>query len=329
MACFRPRDAYRSLTPHSGDGRAIVFYPKSGIEYLKLRVPCGQCFGCRLDRSRSWAIRCVHEASLYDQNCFITLTFDDKYLNPKRSLVKRDFVLFMKRLRRYVAPRVATSCFVGSSGRLKIVNSYKPWGVRFFHCGEYGSKFARPHHHACLFNFDFPDKYLWRERDGVKLYRSPILESLWSDVVSRERFGYCTIGDVTFESAAYVARYIMKKRFGTASVGHYDGREPEYITMSRGGRDGRGIAYDWYSRNKHDLKYNDFVIHKGSRCAVPKYYNVQRKLDFPVEYDNLYRERVARGRADPDNTLERLAVREVVSRARCAVLEREYEGGCQ
>jgi hypothetical protein len=45
-------------------------------------------------------LRCYHESQLYPQNCFITLTFDNEHLNVDGSLVKRDYVLFMKRLRK-------------------------------------------------------------------------------------------------------------------------------------------------------------------------------------------------------------------------------------
>ena len=99
-------------------------------------------------------------------------------------------------------------------------------GVRFFHCGEYGELLYRPHYHACLFGFDFSDKVLWSTRGGVRLYRSKILEKLWT-------FGFSTIGDVTFESAAYVARYCTKKITGDKADEHYNGRSPEYVTMSR------------------------------------------------------------------------------------------------
>ena len=119
-------------------------------------MPCGQCIGCRLERSRQWAIRCVHEASLWPDNCFVTLTFDDDNIISSGSLVKADFQKFMKRLRKRFGK-----------------------GVRYFHCGEYGDLLGRPHHHACLFNFSFPDRYLWSSSGGVNLYRSPTLEELW------------------------------------------------------------------------------------------------------------------------------------------------------
>ncbi len=198
--------------------------------YHAIQLPCGQCSGCRLERSRSWAVRCVHEASLHDENCFITLTFNNHYLDPIGSLDKRTFQLFMKRLRKEIAP-----------GK-----------VRFFHCGEYGSKMKRPHHHACLFGFDFPDKWLFDTREGVDLYRSPMLERLWP-------FGFSTIGEVTFESAAYVARYISKKINGELAPAHYARVDhktgemfsilPEYITMSLR----PGIAGAWFDKFEGDV----------------------------------------------------------------------------
>ena len=151
-------------------------------------VPCGQCIGCRLERSRQWAIRCVHEASLHTDNCFITLTYSPDCLPSDGSLNHDDFQKFFKRLRKHIAPKK----------------------IRYYMCGEYGedlqqpSKLGRPHFHACLFGLDFDDKQLYIVRDDVKLYTSATLEKIWGK-------GFVTIGDVTFESAAYVARYIAKK----------------------------------------------------------------------------------------------------------------------
>ena len=161
MPCYHPIPAYRS--PRCLDlksGKPKIFFKEIQVKawpgYESFEVPCGQCIGCRLERSRQWAMRCCHEASLYDLNCFITLTYDPEHLPPDGSLVLDHFQRFMKRLRKRF----------GS-------------GIRFFHCGEYGEKFARPHYHACLFNFDFPDKVLYTIRDEIRLYRSAILEELW------------------------------------------------------------------------------------------------------------------------------------------------------
>ena len=129
MPCFSPLDGYRSRTVNASGKRSIVFDIHEGFHDRPVSVPCGQCVGCRLEKSRQWAMRCVHEASLYDENCFITLTYDDEFLPVGGSLDKGAFPRFMKRLRKKFEPR----------------------RIRFYHAGEYGDRFGRPHYHALLF----------------------------------------------------------------------------------------------------------------------------------------------------------------------------------
>jgi hypothetical protein len=295
MPCYSPIRAYRSrdgINPDTGKW-PIVFNIYDGYGDLPIDVPCGQCIGCRLERSRQWAIRCVHEASLYDNNCFVTLTFDDDHLDKNLSLNKRDFVLFMKKL------------------RFKFGQ-----GIRFFHCGEYGFLLQRPHHHVILFNFDFPDKYLWDIRNGNRLYRSPELEALWP-------YGFSSIGDVTFESCAYVARYIMKKVTGKNAGSHYNGREPEYITMSRR----PGIAREWFDKYQTDVFPNDYVvIRNGLKCKPPKYYdNIYDKIDpKSMKHVKFNRKLDALKRKD-DNFPRRLNVRERIQELRAEKLVRVLE----
>lgn len=302
MPCFHPLDAWR---PIDGSSKLILTYhPKKCSSITPhLQVPCGQCVGCRLERSRQWAIRCVHEASLYADNCFITLTYNSENLPHDSSLDVREFQLFMKRLRKRFGE-----------------------GIRFFHCGEYGENFGRPHYHACLFNFDFPDKVLWRISDsGEKLYRSAILEELWP-------FGFSSVGSVSFKSAAYVARYIMKKITGDAAERHYihidrttgeiHTRKPEYTTMSR--RPGIGKA--WFDKYHSDVYPDDFVIINDKKMKPPRYYDTQFELLYPHEMDDLKlsRELSAEKRLD-NNTVERLAVREQVQLARLSKLKKSLE----
>lgn len=288
MTCYHPITAWRSQEGRGVNGRwPLVFNKRDGYEDLEVKVPCGQCVGCRLDRSRQWAIRCIHEASLHSQNCFITLTYDDSHLTTS-SLVPRDFVLFMKRLRKMYGN-----------------------GIRFFHCGEYGSLNQRPHHHAILFNFDFPDRELWSVKRGFRLDRSASLEDLWP-------YGFSTIGSVTFESAAYVARYIMKKVTGDLAVEHYQGRVPEYVTMSRR----PGIAYDWIRKFRDDVYPNDYVVIRGGiKSRPPRYYDsvydnftsaiVTSDVKFRSLHDLKYFRRLnARLRAS-DSSDRRLRVREI------------------
>ena len=157
---------------------------------------CGQCAECRLKRSREWAVRCMHEASLHRENCFLTLTYRDDF--RAISLRYKDFQGFLKRLR----------------------SRYPNKKILFFACGEYGETNPvtkvvdggkyRAHFHALLFGFNFPDRVPCRLLGGADMYNSAILDATWG-------FGNCKIGDVTFESAAYVARYAMKKVTGAIS----------------------------------------------------------------------------------------------------------------
>lgn len=308
MPCYYPLTGYRSRQVTRNGKRAIVFNTTDGYADLQVTVACGQCIGCRLERSRQWAVRCVHEASLYDDNCFITLTYEDKYLPQGGSLVKSDFQKFMKRLR----------------------FRFPDTKIRYFMCGEYGETFGRPHYHACIFNFDFPDKVLWRVRDGIRLYLSEILLELWP-------FGFSTIGDVTFDSAAYVARYVLKKITGESSEDFYKRVDldittgeifncydllPEYCAMSRR----PGIGREWFDRYCSDVFPDDFVIVNGKKVSPPKYYNNLYELDCPESYQEMKDKRVTRAFANrSDNTIERLIVKEKVKRGALNLLKREIE----
>jgi len=296
MPCYHPLSAFQCA-----DG-SIVFYESKRHDTVKsLSLPCGQCVGCRLERSRQWAIRCMHEAQMHTQNCFITLTYDDAHLPSDRSLHYRDFQLFIKRLRkRYPGRR-----------------------IRYYMAGEYGENFGRPHWHACIFGLDFDDKKLWKRTSANSvLYRSADLELLWP-------FGYSSIGDVTFESAAYVARYIMKKVTGKNAKEHYQeidpdtgeitNRTPEFTKMSLK----PGIGYEWYKQYTSDVYPHDYVIVRGKKVKPPKYYDKKFKIDNPYEFDELLYIREKSAKLNyADNTLERLAVKEQVTKAKLQKLKR-------
>lgn len=325
--CVKPLNAYRDLNSFTRNGKNKIIVlgrryddkdlPTDG-SYEPLILPCGQCRECRLSRSRVWALRCVHEASLYSENCFVTLTFNDDNLNPQGTLVKSDFQKFMKRLRKHHNGLEAVNVHSGESSRIH-------FPIRYFHCGEYGSKLTRPHHHACIFNFDFHDKRLWKIRDGVRLYRSPELERLWP-------YGYCTVGDVTFESAAYVARYIMKKVNGDQAASHYvevdedTGEmfylEPEYITMSRR----PGIAKDWIEKNYTDVYPKDFTTINGKKFKPARYYDQIYDLVNPEDMERVKRKRLTEMRSKKDeNTMSRLRQRDAILKSKAKKLVRGLE----
>ena len=101
MPCYHPLTGYLARDANESGKRSIVFDPRKALGTDVVRqVPCGRCIGCRLERSRQWAVRCVHEASCWRDNCFITLTFSDQFLPKDGSLDVTYFQKFIKRLRK-------------------------------------------------------------------------------------------------------------------------------------------------------------------------------------------------------------------------------------
>lgn len=216
----------------------------------KVILPCGQCFACRLNRARDWATRCILEAKMHDENCFITLTYDPKYFPENGSLVKKHFQLFMKRLRKALGDRK----------------------IRYYMCGEYGEKFGRPHFHAIIFGYMPKDLDLYKVSNGIELYKSAFLAKIWKK-------GFVSVGAVTYESCAYVARYIDKKLTGERGIEAYGEKIPPYTNMSLR----PGIGAPFLERYGEDIYSKDFiVIRDGIKVKPPRY--------FDSIYDNFYGE---------------------------------------
>lgn len=249
-------------------------------------IPCGKCIGCLLDKSRDWATRCMLEADYHEHNSFITLTYNDDHLpesremindltgeiseSPFRTLQKRDFQLFMKRLRKRLEP-------------LKI---------RYFACGEYGSKTFRPHYHAIIFGYDFPDKKLLKTNfRGDKYYVSDFLSSCWSDNDDKP-IGNVLVTDISFDTCAYVARYCLKKQDNDLSL-FYDiyNLDKEFTLMSRK----PGIGRLYYDDNKRKIYEDGRIIlsdYKGARfLRTPKYYDKLYDIDYPSDFEKIKEDR--------------------------------------
>ena len=301
MPCFKPLEAWRSSEITSNGKSPVVFGRTGPHQYIPLKLACGACIGCRMDRSLSWAIRCLYEAQLQEANCFITLTYSDELLPWDGSLVKSHFQEFIRSLRK----------------RFKIK-------IRYYMCGEYGEKLSRPHYHACLFGIDFPDKEIWKQTEGILTYTSDILEKTWGR-------GFCTIGDLNFQTAAYTARYINKKITGEKAESHYTVTcpttgmlihlEPEYNNMSLK----PGIAKEWYEKYPGDVYPSDFLIYKGKKVKVPRYFDKILEQENPHELEIIKQQRKIRARKDRENnTPERLLVREKIQHLKVKQLHRSY-----
>jgi len=277
MPCFRPLTGYRSAYVNAGSGkRSIVFnrreaLPEDHPQGAPITLPCGQCRFCRLEHSRQMALRCLHESSLYEKNCFLTLTYNNQSLPRGGTLDYNAPVLFMKRLR----------------------DRYGP-SIRSFGCAEYGELLQRPHYHILIFNHDFSDKDLIK---GGKypLFRSSELEKLWP-------FGHSSIGEVNFETAAYVARYVCKKITGPRAALHYESVDPQSgevvsrlperaVCVSRR----PGIGRTWAEANAAFVRHHDFVVLRGKKVRPAKYYDRIFDLADPEGFAKVKEKRKAGG----------------------------------
>lgn len=307
MSCYYPLTAYPSLRVNPATGkRSMVFDPNQGFRDQEVQLPCGRCAQCRLKKAAQWATRCHHEASLHQDNMFITLTYNNQHLPKSGSLSLIDHQHFMKRLRKSVHP-------------LK---------VRFLMCGEYGEQTKRPHYHYLIFGFKFDDlKFFRNTKTGFPIFRSKKLEELWP-------YGYSEIGNVTFESANYVARYTLKKMHGQDALEKYltfdketgeifNELKPEFNTMSRR----PGIASDWFKKFG-EQKYKDqqdYIIINGRKLQQPKYYDNQFEVIDSDLLAEIKMQRKIKAKNNVDNTHDRRMVKKQIQQQKLTLLNRDYE----
>lgn len=264
---------------------------REGFVDRPVDLPCGQCITCRLAKAQAWATRAVHEAQMHERNCFITLTYDDEHLPEDGSLDVRDWQLFAKRLRKKVGP------------------------FRFLHCGEYGDNTHRPHYHALLFGLDFHrDRKPWNYHgSSSQLWISDTLESTWGQ-------GFTSIGPLTEQSAAYVARYTVKKATGPGGAERYrridltTGEEfyvrPDYATMSRR----PGIGSSWLEKYHRDVYPSDQVVHNGRKLRPPEFYDRRLEASDPGLLADLKEQRRAKAQTDTGNDRLRAVERNQLDR---------------
>lgn len=294
MTCYHPLLAYRN------EGKIVFNKPFAFAKGFNL--PCGQCIGCRLKYSQEWAVRLMHENQMHEKSCFITLTMNDEYLQSRDnpySLDKSEFQRFMKRLRKRYGNE-----------------------IRYFHCGEYGEKNNRPHYHAIIFGMDFEDKELFHVREEIRLYISQNLAELWP-------YGFVTIGEVTMESCAYVARYVTKKIKGKDAEKHYirwdpltgEGIpiQPEYATMSRK----PGIGKTWFDKYKSDVFPHDYVVIKKHKIRPPRFYDNQLTEEELTQLKNKREQELPEVIDEYNEAMDRLWVEEAVKEKRLDLLIRE------
>lgn len=264
VPCYSPLEGWRHRETNGFTMNTQVAQRDS-----PLTVPCGQCIGCRLERSRQWAIRNLHENQMHDYSCFITLTYDDDNLPYGGTLVLDHFQKFMKRLRK-------------AHGK-----------IRFFHCGEYGETTFRPHYHALIYGWKPDDPTLFARTDEYNLYSSGVLTDVWG-------YGHATFGDVTFDTAAYTSRYVTKKITGEPAASYYRyvdedtgeiiDRKPPYATMSRR----PGIGMPWLQKYGSEAYTHDSVIMRGREMQPPKAYDRAFEHTDPATLESVKTQRLVK-----------------------------------
>lgn len=236
MACYHPIPARRSQ-----DGGPWRLHPQLGT--ADATVPCGKCLGCRTDRQNVWVTRCTHEAALWENNKFVTLTYDDEHLPPELRL--DDLQKFLKRLRK-----------AADKENQRHIITEGPSAIRYVACGEYGERTQRPHYHLILFNCAFSDEKPYDD----KLSTSKTLELLWKQ-------GAAKLAPFSSATAAYVAGYLTK----TGKRDYYNelGQKltPPFFRMSLR----PAIGQKWVDKYSTDIQ-NGYTIIDGIRKKLPRYY---------------------------------------------------------
>lgn len=304
MPCYQPLLGipYPASHPKYGQYRVIgkatdthiieyAIDPDTG-QYLEgVRLPCGRCIGCRLDKSREWATRLQCEALDYpeDANWFVTLTYaqpdDGKDLPSygRIASVNADGALtlnrqhptdWLKRFREHHARKVSYN-YEPPTYFDKRLGKERPLGIRYFLAGEYGDRTMRPHYHAIMMNCPLNDiRFIGNNKLGMPLYTSDLMTETWG-------FGHVTIGRMTWQTAAYVARYTLKKASGdTDALYEKLGLEPEYTVMSRM----PGIGCEYLMKHSQEIYTDDEIILPALSKDKP---NVQRP---PKYFDRVFQE---------------------------------------
>lgn len=243
------------------------------------RVPCGQCFGCRISHARDWGVRMVHESQLHPgKSMFLTLTYRPECL--PETLEPDAPSAFMKRLRDRID---------------------RP-GVKFFCSGEYGEKFSRPHYHICIIGY-WPDDAKVYKNGKFPLFTSRLIEDCWGQ-------GFAPFGLLSLEGAMYTARYILKKVNGKRKEKHYSAhfdedfnfwpaQVPEFARMSNQG----GLGRAWIEKYLSDVYPSDEVLINGRKMRPPRFYD---KVLETVDPDMYAAVKAARKESAVDKTQDQL-----------------------
>lgn len=275
MSCYHPMEAIPIGKTASGKTDYKITGKFQGVKsrFNAVVVPCGQCIGCRLDKSRTWANRMMMELEYHDIAYFLTLTYNDDNVPLVYYQTDDDGVVDTA----YKAGTLVPKHLQDFIKRLRDQQSYHHnRRIMYYACGEYGSETHRPHYHLTVYDVFFDDlEPLGKSKDGFQYYVSPTLERLWP-------YGYSMICNVTWETCAYIARYVTKKQYGK-NAEFYDTFNiiPEFSRMSL--KPSIGLRY--YEDHKDEIyKYDEIHLSMPQRAInskPPAYFDRKYDLEYP------------------------------------------------
>ena len=336
MVCYHPlhafpngftKDGKQAYKITSNKVMSVSFDKSNGHWYMStdknryannkfIDIPCNQCIGCRIDYSRQWAVRCVLESYYHSQTWFLTITYDDEHVPHSAyidnitgevkdilTLDSNDFTKFLKRLRYYYKEKTGKE-------------------FRYFSCGEYGSKTLRPHYHMIAFGLELDDlKLVKQSPTGGNLYESELVNKAW-------KRGYVLLSESNFDTCAYTARYVMKKRKGKdADEYEFYNIEKEFVRMSRN----KGIGYEYYQEHKHEIyEHDEIILVDGKKFKPPKFFDDMYEAEFPEKFEKVREARIKAVEVSDDTKEQlygdkylRLSREEVCKKASVSKLKRE------
>lgn len=255
MSCTNPFTLYLNREAMHGEK---VKFPKNRSDeahlltlgYKSVEVPCGNCLACKYDYSKQWSLRNLKELEHSRSGYFITLTYSDSFLTFSEkhniaTLVPFELSDFIKKYRTFQKSK------------------YNNDNIRFFACGEYGDHTFRPHYHVLLYNAVIPDLEFFTSSHGNSYYLSREMQRIW-------KHGNIIIGDITVESASYVAGYCTKKVEGYDSKLYQElDVQPEFLRMSRR----PGIGYLDNDTVLSLYEHDEIFGKNGVRMKPPRYYD--------------------------------------------------------
>lgn len=332
MSCFQPKilygrtgdrkqaqdghyyQKYHITKPYKTEKELEMIILNQGLKNYNYEIiPCGKCIGCRLDYSRTWANRGYLESKMWQNNYFVTITYNEENLPENKSLVPEHLTNFIKKLRR--------------NGDY---NGWQHTGIRYIAAGEYGDKLERPHYHLILFNCNLPTESFYEPHIIKKetFWRNNIIEECW-------KYGYSSVSNVSWNNIAYVARYITKKQYGEKSKEHYGDRQPEFFRASRK----PGIGMTWLEEHMEEVYATDEIIVQNRKGSIkqkpPRAFDKKLKEINEKEYEKIRAKRkkignmtkLEKAQHTSLTMAEQLEVEETSKIAQATMLKRMYESG--